>query len=198
MGDQHEGHFEADLLSPISELGFVRLLLADLHDDLDGKIARFRQLTDLSGALGSSGTMLPGAYTTSAAWREARTSFVQGNFVATVMLCQGLAEHVLAAHLEMLLDDDPLPPKISFAETLRRCQERSVISDVDAADMRRLMALRNPLSHFRTIDDPATLMQRVLQTRESPESHLLRDATFAISMAIRLLALPAFRLDTTE
>ncbi|HKY80806.1 MAG TPA: hypothetical protein VJM09_04960, partial [Sphingobium sp.] len=96
MGNQHQGDVESDLLSPIDELGFVRLLLADLHDDLTGKIARFRQLTDLSGSLGSSGTMLPGAYTTGAAWREARTSFVQGNFVATVMLCQGLAEHVLA------------------------------------------------------------------------------------------------------
>ena len=179
----------------LSELGFVRLLLADLHDDLSGKVARFRQMTDLCGALGALGTMLPGAYTTMASWREARSSFVQGNFVATVMLCQGLAEHVLAAHLAMLLDSDPFPQKISFAETLRRCQERGIISDLDAADMRRLMALRNPLSHFRAIDDPASLMQRVLQTRDSPESHLLRDATFAIGMAIRLLALPAFRLD---
>ena len=34
-----------DLLSPIKELGRVRILLADLHDDLPGKIARFRQLT---------------------------------------------------------------------------------------------------------------------------------------------------------
>src|SRR3546814_17254830 len=85
MGNQHQGDVESDLLSPIGELGFVRLLLADLHDDLTGKIARFRQLTDLSGSLGSSGTMLPGAYTTGAAWREARTSFVQGTFVATVI-----------------------------------------------------------------------------------------------------------------
>lgn len=198
MEPEHDGHAEKDLLSPIGELGFVRLLLADLHDDLDGKIGRFRQLTDLSGRLSSSGTMLPGTYTTWAAWREARTSFIQGNFVATVMLCQGLAEHVLAAHLEMMLGGDPLPPKIAFAETLRRCQEHSVIGQHDADDMRRLMALRNPLSHFRAIDDPATLMQRVLQTRESPESHLLRDATFAISMAIRLLALPAYRLDGVE
>ncbi|MEO5774462.1 MAG: hypothetical protein ABIQ32_10145 [Sphingomicrobium sp.] len=197
MEPEHEREFEKGLLSPIGELEFVRLLLADLHDDLDGKIGRFRQLTDLSGALGSAGTMLPGAYTTSAAWREARISFVQGNYVATVMLCQGLAEHVLAAHLEML-GGDGLPPKITFPETLRRCQDHSVIAQHDADDMRRLMALRNPLSHFRAIDDPATLMQRVLQTRESPDSHLLRDATFAISMAIRLLALPAFRLEGAE
>jgi hypothetical protein len=34
-----------DLLSPIKEPGLVGILLADLHDDLPGKIARFRQLT---------------------------------------------------------------------------------------------------------------------------------------------------------
>jgi hypothetical protein len=56
-----------DLLSPIKELGLVRILLADLHDDLPGKIARFRQLTDLSAALGSNGTMMPGGETTYAA-----------------------------------------------------------------------------------------------------------------------------------
>ncbi len=66
--DQH------DLLSPISDLGLVRFLLADLHDDLLGKVARFRQLTDLSETLGWHGTMLPGGETTYAAWIEARTS----------------------------------------------------------------------------------------------------------------------------
>jgi hypothetical protein len=34
-----------DLLSLIKEPGLVRILLADLHDDLPGRIARFRQLT---------------------------------------------------------------------------------------------------------------------------------------------------------
>jgi hypothetical protein len=56
-----------DLLSPIKELGLVRFLLADLHDDLPGKMARFRQLADLSGMLGSNGTMMPGGETTYAA-----------------------------------------------------------------------------------------------------------------------------------
>jgi hypothetical protein len=35
---------QCDLLSPIKEPGLVRILPADLHDDLTGKIARFRQL----------------------------------------------------------------------------------------------------------------------------------------------------------
>ena len=35
---------QPDLLSPIDDLGLVKWLVADLHDDLNGKIARFRQL----------------------------------------------------------------------------------------------------------------------------------------------------------
>jgi hypothetical protein len=51
---------QAELLSPLSDLRLVQLLLADLHDDLSGKVARFRQLSDLSTALGFYGTMMPG------------------------------------------------------------------------------------------------------------------------------------------
>ncbi len=187
-----EGH--EDLLSEISDFDLVRHLLADLHDDLSGKIARFRQLVDLSGVLGSSGTMLFGGEITDRAWREARWSFIHGNFAATVLLCQGLAEHLLGSYLHAALLIDDFPKRVSFAATLRRCQERNVISGRDAMDLRRLMDLRNPLSHFRDLNDPASLSGRVLSTLEPAEEHLRRDASFAIGLAVRLLALPAFKL----
>lgn len=185
---------QSHLLSPVSDLDLVRLLLADLHDDLSGKIARFRQLTDLSGALGSHGTMLPGGETTFAAWTEARTSFIHGNYVATILLCQSVAEHLLAAHLSLGLCDERLPTRIGFGETLLQCLEKKVITQRDADDLVRLMELRNPLSHFRGINDPSNLSRRVLNTMVSAEAHLFRDASFAIGMAVRLLALPSFRL----
>jgi hypothetical protein len=187
------GH-EQDLLSEISDFDLIRHLLADLHDDLSGKIARFRQLVDLSHALGSSGTMLFGGDVTDAAWREARWSFIHGNFAATVLICQGLAEHLLGSffHAALLVDD--FPKRVSFADTLRRCQERDVISDRDPMDLRRLMDLRNPLSHFRDLNDPGSLSGRVLSTMEPAGEHLRRDANFAIGLAVRILALPAFRL----
>jgi hypothetical protein len=188
-----EGH-EPDLLSEISDFDLVRHLLADLHDDLSGKIARLRQVVDLSGALGSSGTMLYGGSITDAAWREARWSFIHGNFAATVLICQGLAEHLLGSFLHTALLIDDFPKRVSFAETLRRCQERKVISDGDATDLRRLMDLRNPLSHFREVNDPTSLSGRALSTMEPAEEHLRRDAIFAIGLAVRVLALPAFRL----
>lgn len=185
---------QASLLSPLTDVAVSRILLADLHDDLAGKVARFHQLTELSVTLGSSGTMLPGGETTFAAWTEARSSFVHGNFVATVLLCQSLAEHTLAAHLSLGLDAEKLPRRITFEETLNRCKANNVLSASDVEDLRRLMGLRNPLSHYRGIDDPSNLSRRALESRLPAEAHLVNDATFAISMAIRVLSLPAFRL----
>jgi hypothetical protein len=100
---------EQDLLSEITDFDLVRHLLAGLHDGLSGKIARFRQLVDLSHALGSSGTMLFGGEITDAAWREARWSLIHGNFAATVLICQRLTEHLLGSflHAALLIDDFP-------------------------------------------------------------------------------------------
>lgn len=186
---------QPDFLSPVRELEIVRWLLADLHDDLAGKLARFRQLTDLSGALGSHGTMMPGGETAYAVWNEARTSFIHGNYAATVMLSQGLAEHLLAAQLALELGGEELPTRIAFQETIRRCSDRNIISNRDIGDLQRLMNLRNPLSHYRDINDPSNLSRRALDTMQPAMSHLFSDASFAISMAVRLLALPAFRLE---
>ncbi len=185
---------QGDLFSEATDLGLVRFLLADLHDDLTGAVSRFRQLADLSMSLGSGGTMLTGGETTHAAWVETRSSFVHGNYVATVMLCQGLAEHMLGSHLALRLDAEPLPARIAFKEILSRCLSEGVIGPEDADHLRRLMALRNPLSHFRGLEDPTNLSRRALDTRESAQSHLFADASFAIATAIRILSLPEFRL----
>lgn len=49
------------------------------------------------------------------AWVEARSSFVHGNFVATVLLCQGLMKQLLAAYLHARLLIEDLPEKIKFS-----------------------------------------------------------------------------------
>ena len=188
---------QPDLFSDVDELQLVRVLLADLHDDLRGRVARLRYLTDLSVSMGRSGTLLPGGETVSGAWAEARISFVHGNYIATVLLCQGFAEHMLAAHLELPaggIFPAELPNRISLKETLERCVADHVIDDVLAHDLRRLMELRNPLSHYRGIDDPSNLTRRVLMTMTPAEQHLQGDASFAIGVAIRLMSLPPFRL----
>jgi len=123
-----------------------------------------------------------------------RASFVHGNFVATILLCQGLAEHLLAAYLHAGVLVDNIPERIQFADTLRRCRERDVISDQDVTDLRHMMELRNPLSHFRHVDDGNNLDRRTIDTGVSAEELLRRDAIFSIGLVVTILAKPAFRL----
>lgn len=190
MDDADQG----DILSEVGELDLVRLLLADLHNDLSGRIGRYRQLADLSANLGSEGAMITGGEVAFATWCEARSSFVHGNFVATVLLCQALAEQMLAAYLNLGLDGELVPRRVTFRDTLDRCEAKGILSAVDVRDLKRLADLRNPLSHHRHIDDPTNLSRRVLDERVAGEEHLRRDATFAIRIAVRLLSLPAFRI----
>lgn len=185
---------QPDLLSDLSNLDFARHLLAEMHDDLHGKVSRFRMLTDFSRSLGPNGTMIPGGHTAYHAWIEARSSFVHGNFVATVLLCQGLAEQLLAAHLHADLLIDDIPDRIPFRETLRRCRERNVISSQDMVDLQKLMELRNPLSHFRHVHDASNLDRRSVDTGQHVTDLMHHDAVFAIGIAVKMLAKSAFHL----
>ncbi len=185
---------QPDLLSDLSDLDAVRHLLADLHDDLPGKVGRFRMLTDLGGQMERSGTMIFGGHAAYHAWVEARSSFVHGNYVATILLRQGLVEHLLAAYLHAGLLVDAIPDRIQFADTLRRCRDREVISDDDVTDLRRMMALRKPLSHFRHVDDGSNLDRRSIDESRSVDDLLRHDAIFSIGLAVRMLPRPAFRL----
>lgn len=185
---------QTDLLSDLSDMDFVRHLLADLHDNLPEKVSRFRMLTDLGGQMGPSGTMIFGGHAAYHAWIEARSSFLHGNFVATILLCQGLAEHLLAHYLYAGLLVDKIPDRIQFADTLRRCRERNVISDQNVADLRRMMDLRNPLSHFRHVDDSSNLDRRTIDSGVSADDLLRRDAIFSIGLVVSVLTKPAFRL----
>jgi hypothetical protein len=138
---------QRDLFSDVSDLDLARQLLAELHDDLPGKVTRFRLLTDLAADLGLQGTFMPGGQSAYLAWSEARLSFVHGNFVATIQLCQGLLEHLLAAFLHL---GDDLPPRISFRQTLDRCKARETLNEADTGDLERRYATPYRISGILT------------------------------------------------
>jgi hypothetical protein len=98
-----------------------------------------------------------------------------------------------ASFLDASLVDD-LPPRIAFKETLNRCQSRNLVSDEDCRDLERLMSLRNPLSHFRNLNDDQNIDRRALESGLQSNDLLRQDAWFAIGLAVRVLAKPEFQL----
>lgn len=173
------------------DVDLVRHLIADLNEDLPKRVAKFKLLTALTNDFG--GTMLFGGHPSSLAYGEARSSFVNGNYVATIMLCQSLMEHLLAAYLHGTLMLE-LKAKQKFGETLKECQSRGLLCDGDVHDLQRLGQLRNPLAHYRNINDADHLDRRAMTTEEQPFEICEADAEFAIRTVIRLLGKPQFTL----
>jgi hypothetical protein len=162
-GDDDFDDGAGDLLSPLTETEFLQLLLRDLHDDLPGRITRLRYLGDQAGTLGSAGTMILGGSPAYNAFTEARSSFVNGNYAATIILCQAMAENLLAAAVH--LDGTELPNRIAFTETLRLCENKGYLTGHDCAELKKLANLRNPLAHYRSLDDPSHVDRRSMTER---------------------------------
>lgn len=186
--DQH------DLFSKVADLNLAQVLLADLSDTLVGRVTRLHYLTDLSAAsFGSSSLMIPGGTPAFLGWEEARSSFVNGNFVATIMLCQSMMEHILASHLHGTLIGD-VAEKQSLKDTVRLCEERGVIDGPTRSDLQRLADLRNPLAHFRHLSDVAHLDRKAINSGQHPMELIGAEATFAIALVIKVLSLPSFKV----
>jgi hypothetical protein len=185
---------QLDLLANFTDADALQFLLADLHDDLKGRLTRLRMLIDLGTSLGLHGTMIYGGQAAALAYQEARSSFVNGNFIATIFLCQSLIENVLAAYVHAGLQGEEHSQRVQFSETIARCQMRGLLDERDATDLLQLSRMRNPLIHFRSMDDPEQLDRRSIDAKEHAMSLLAKDAYFAMGMAIRLLAKPPFRI----
>ena len=175
-----------------ADVELFQLMLEDLHQELEGKLVRYRQLTELGRVLGESGTMVFGGMGAYTALVEARSSFVHGNFIATIFLCQSLIENCLAGLLHLRAEE--LPLKITFNETLARCEAIGILTADEVVDLKKLTAMRNPLTHFRNVSDPDNLTRRSMNAGLPAEDLLAEDAGFAIDIVMRVLAKRPFRV----
>jgi hypothetical protein len=180
----------------------LKILVADLHDGLEGRVARLRLLMGLEFDFGAGqGLLLPGGTPAQAAYLETRQAFVVGNFLSVILLSQCLLENVLAAHLGIEATSAeihgrtalPQKPRPGFRETVAGCKGAGLLSDEEERNLLRLADLRNSLAHFRSVDDPSHLDRRMINERRAALAICEDDARFAIGVFVRVLAKPAFR-----
>lgn len=183
-----------NLLSGFDDVDLVQHLVAELHDDLRARVARLHMLADMNRELGVKGAMLTGGTISGRAWIEARASFINGHFVATVLLCQGLMENLLASELQARIDSISLPGKATAKAIRRESLKAGLISAAEERDLELLELLRNPLIHYREANDPEHIDQQASTERTHGETILERNAQFAIVLTMQILAKPSFRL----
>ena len=180
-----------------SEREVARLLLVDASSDFDLRVERLRYLLGIDGDFEGDGFLLTGGYPAYAAYSEARSSFVNGNFVATVLLSQALLEHFLGGEVclrDMFeADAGAKPRRRRLRQLIDHAITEGVIRASDREPIERVIALRNPLAHHRGPTDPEELTMRAIQTKLHPEKLLYEDARLAITTVVRLVRLSSLR-----
>ena len=180
----------------------LKVLLADLHDDLEGRVERLRLLLAIESDFGGGqGLLLPGGMPAQFAYVETRQAFVTGNFLSVILLSQCVLENVLAAQIGMeslsreIKGQEPIERKArpTFRDTIAACRRANVLDPEDEADLARLSDLRNALTHFRDVNNQSHLDRRALNLRRPAADICEDDARFALTLFVRILAKPQFR-----
>lgn len=116
---------------------------------------------------------------TSGVMEEARSSYIHGNFIATLVLALAYIEHVI---------NDALPPPApnkktsTMAAAIRQARAAGLFPN-DLLDRTSVLSsFRNPFIHRRSEEDPDTIGQRVIDRKCHPRTILENDAREALQV----------------
>jgi len=110
--------------------------------------------------------------------QEARNCFVEGQYIATLILATSVIEHLI---IEEFLDKKvAFDSKINFKQTIAKAREEELFNSelLDGADKLRL--IRNPYAHRQIKDASNTLGSRFVENNSHPISIVEADAKEAL------------------
>lgn len=138
---------------------------------------RARRLEWLAPHMGGPGA-ISGAVEALALLEEARVCFIQGQFIATLLVATSFIEHTLAEELE---GEFPLKKRPTVEDLIKAARTKLSVP-VDLLDRTdRIRRLRNPYTHLRPTNDPDRLGNRYREERRHPNAVMEDDAKLAIS-----------------
>lgn len=185
-----------------TDIEAAQLLLNDLQEVLPDRVRRLRLLVEVeSREAAGRGLIMPGGLTAHQAYLEAREAFVNGQFIAVVMLGQCLLENLLAGYVYMeslgheVKSGEPQTrePKPAYRTTVAKCRAAGLLNESDESDLRILADRRNALAHFRDLNEPSNVERRSMSERRPAPEILEEDAADAVALLARVLGKPAFR-----
>lgn len=111
--------------------------------------------------------------------REAREVFVDGHFVATLMMAMSFIEHTIVEELQILGHVSGSP---TFAQAIQTAEEKKTFPPDWLRRAKTLSLRRNPFAHLKEGDHPHTLGVRVRQEKRHPQVIVETDAKDAIEL----------------
>ena len=138
------------------------------------RAARMRWLREVTPK--NIGYILP--VETALAFEEARSCFIYGNFIATVLLAAAFVEHWLVSNLESRGHSSEASRGLAAAIKFARAKNLVDHAILDRADHLRL--IRNPFVHLKEFGHEYTVSQRASKDRTDPWTLIEGDAKEAL------------------
>jgi hypothetical protein len=140
----------------------------------DGRVERIIWLSDHEFSPG----VVMGRVDTMSLMREAREAFVDGHYIATLVLAMGFIEHTLVEYVVEM----GLPQPRTMQQLLQVCSEHALFPAdwIERTDKLRLY--RNPFAHLKQEDHEDTLFTRYREKGVPPAVVLEADAKEALAL----------------
>lgn len=119
-------------------------------------------------------------------FEETRLAFVNGAFVATMILSQAFIErriNEVLVNKKLIKDNEQLGLK----GLLRVCKEHYILNVLLIEKIDHLRQARNPFTHLKSYDHPYTISNRIGTELKPPETIIEDDAKEAISLMYTVL-----------
>ena len=116
--------------------------------------------------------------------KEANLSFINGQFVATLLLSQSFIEH----WLEGRIDKNTIKKygKPSLDNTLKAIKEKNTIHISLLNKIDKLRKIRNPFVHYKNPDYEFNIMKMSYSEKTKPDDYLYNEAKNAISLVYQI------------
>ncbi len=115
---------------------------------------------------------------------ETKMTFINGHYIACVMLAQAFIEHVLQMELERMghpkIAGRSLKEIIKWFKT-NKPEHKFLMDNID-----RLRKFRNPFAHLRPFGDPDSLSQRIMRAQTAPDKILEKESRDSLALMYRV------------
>lgn len=110
---------------------------------------------------------------------EARDCFVEGHYIASLLLSVAFIEHTMT---DKLVEHGLAKHGISLVDAIRLSSEEGLFSPEMLSGADRLRKIRNPFTHRKNQDHKHSFGNRFLEERVHPKTILERDAKDALTL----------------
>lgn len=156
-------------------------------DDAKGRATRVLRLRDLLDTMPvpSDGLTFLGGEASQICFEEVRRCYMDGSYMAVVLLALAYVERVLAAVLYAAGWE--AAKKAPFGEVLRKAHQDGFLSDLDWRAYQDLARLRNSHAHFRSPGSSESMTARMVEENAFPREVLAKDAKRALRAMAKIV-----------